>query len=142
MSTTKPSKAFWIISGVALLWNAMGVNQYLQQAYMTDAFKAMYTEEQLAIITSAPSWVIAVFAIAVFGGLLGSLALLLRKKIAIVLFIVSLIGIIAQMYHNLFVIDSVAIYGPGAAIMPIMVIAFALFLLWFSKFSDKKNWLS
>jgi hypothetical protein len=109
---------------------------------MTDAFKAMYTEEQLAIITSAPSWVIAVFAIAVFGGLLGSLALLLRKKIAIVLFIVSLIGIIAQMYHNLFVIDSVAIYGPGAAIMPIMVIAFALFLLWFSKFSDKKNWLS
>ena len=39
MSTTKPSKAFWIISGVALLWNAMGVNQYLQQAYMTDAFK-------------------------------------------------------------------------------------------------------
>ena len=122
MSTTKPSKAFWIISGVALLWNAMGVNQYLQQAYMTDAFKAMYTEEQLAIITSAPSWVIAVFAIAVFGGLLGSLALLLRKKIAIVLFIVSLIGIIAQMYHNLFVIDSVAIYGPGAAIMPIMVI--------------------
>ena len=142
MSTTKPSKAFWIISGIALLWNAMGVNQYLQQAYMTDAFKAMYTEEQLAIITSAPSWVIAVFAIAVFGGLLGSLALLLRKKIAIVLFIVSLIGIIAQMYHNLFVIDSVAIYGPGAAIMPIMVIAFALFLLWFSKFSDKKNWLS
>lgn len=142
MPTTKPSKAFWIISGIALLWNAMGVNQYLQQAYMTDAFKAMYTEEQLAIITSAPSWVIAVFAIAVFGGLLGSLALLLRKKIAIVLFIVSLIGIIAQMYHNLFVIDSVAIYGPGAAIMPIMVIAFALFLLWFSKFSDKKNWLS
>ena len=142
MSTTKPSKAFWIISGVALLWNAMGVNQYLQQAYMTDAFKAMYTEEQLVIITSAPSWVIAVFAIAVFGGLLGSLALLLRKKIAIVLFIVSLIGIIAQMYHNLFMIDSVAIYGPGAAIMPIMVIAFALFLLWFSKFSDKKNWLS
>lgn len=142
MSTTKPSKAFWIISGVALLWNAMGVNQYLQQAYMTDAFKEMYTVEQLEMISSSPSWVIAVFAIAVFGGLLGSLALLLRKKIAIVLFIVSLIGIIAQMYHNLFVIDSVAIYGPGAAIMPIMVIAFALFLLWFSKFSDKKNWLS
>jgi hypothetical protein len=141
MSTTKPSKAFWIISGVALLWNAMGVNQYLQQAYMTDAFKAMYTEEQLEMISSSPSWVIAVFAIAVFGGLLGSLALLLRRKIARELFIVSLIGIIAQMYHNLFMIDSVAIYGPGAAIMPIMVLAFALFLLWFSKFSEKKSWL-
>ena len=101
----------------------------------------MYTVEQLEMISSSPSWVIAVFAIAVFGGLLGSLALLLRRKIARELFIVSLIGIIAQMYHNLFMIDSVAIYGPGAAIMPIMVLAFALFLLWFSKFSEKKSWL-
>lgn len=142
MSTTKPSAAFWIISVIALIWNLMGVNQYIQQAYMTDSFKAMYTEEQLEMIASSPSWVIAVFAIAVFGGLLGSLALLFRRKIAIMLFIVSLIGIIAQMYHNLFVIDSVAIYGPGAAIMPAMILAFALFLLWYSKFADKKNWLS
>ena len=142
MSTTKPSAAFWIISVIALIWNLMGVNQYIQQAYMTDSFKAMYTEEQLEMIASSPSWVIAVFAIAVFGGFLGALALLLRKKVATILFTISLIGIIAQMYHNLFVIDSVAIYGPGAAIMPAMILAFALFLLWYSKFADKKNWLS
>jgi hypothetical protein len=142
MSTTKPSTAFWIISLIALIWNLMGVNQYIQQAYMTESFKAMYTEEQLEMITSAPSWVIAVFAIAVFAGFLGALALLLRKKIAKTLFIISLIAIVAQMYHNLFVIDSVAIYGPGAAIMPIVVLVFALFLLWYSKFVDKKNWLA
>ena len=141
MSITKPSTSFWIISVIALIWNLMGVNQYIQQAYMTDSFKAMYTEEQLAMITSSPSWVTAVFAIAVFGGFLGALALLLRKKVATILFTISLIGIIAQMYHNLFVIDSVAIYGPGAAIMPAMILAFALFLLWYSKFADKKNWL-
>lgn len=141
MSTTKPSTAFWIISVIALIWNLMGVNQYIQQAYMTESYKAMYTEEQLAMITSSPSWVTAVFAIAVFGGFLGALALLLRKKVATILFTISLIGIIAQMYHNLFVIDSVTIYGPGAAIMPAMILAFALFLLWYSKFADKKNWL-
>lgn len=142
MSTTKPSTAFWIISIIALIWNLMGVNQYIQQAYMTKSFKAMYTEEQLEMITSAPSWVTAVFAIAVFAGILGALALLLRKKIAKTLFIISLIAIVAQMYYNLFVIDSVAIYGPGAAIMPIVVLVFALFLLWYSKFADKKNWLA
>jgi hypothetical protein len=142
MSTTKPSITFWIISAIALIWNLMRVNQYIQQAYMTESFKAMYTEEQLAMITSSASWVTAVFAIAVFGGFFGALALLLRKKIAKILFIISLIGIVAQMYHNLFVIDSVAIYGPGAAIMPTMILAFALFLLWYSKFAEKKNWLS
>ena len=142
MSTTKPSTAFWIISIIALIWNLMGINQYIQQAFMTESFKAMYTEEQLEMITSAPTWVTAVFAIAVFAGFLGALALLLRKKIAEILFIISLIAIVAQMYHNLFVIDSVAIYGPGAAIMPIVVLLFALFLLWYSKFANKKNWLA
>ncbi|MEQ3661668.1 MAG: hypothetical protein ABNG98_03800 [Flavobacterium sp.] len=142
MTTTKPSTAFWVISIIALVWNALGVNQYIQQAYMTDAFKAMYNEEQLEMITSSPSWVTAVFAIAVFGGIFGSIALLLRKKIARILFIISLIGILAQMYHNLFVIDSVALFGSEAVIMPIMILVFAVFLLWYSKFADKKNWLS
>lgn len=142
MTTTKPSTAFWVISIIALVWNAMGVNQYIQQAYMTDAFKAMYNEEQLEMITSSPSWVTAVFALAVFGGIFGSIALLLRKKIARILFIISLIGILAQMYHNLFVIDSVALFGSEAVIMPIMILVFAVFLLWYSKFADKKNWLS
>jgi nitrate/nitrite transporter NarK len=102
----------------------------------------MYNEEQLEMITSSPSWVTAVFAIAVFGGIFGSIALLLRKKIARILFIISLIGILAQMYHNLFVIDSVALFGSEAVIMPIMILVFAVFLLWYSKFADKKNWLS
>ena len=142
ITTIKPSKGFWIIGIIALIWNLMGVFQYLQQAYMTDSFKEMYTEEQLKMISDSPSWATAAFAIAVFAGAIGSLLLLLRKNIAKSIFIISLIGIIVQMYHNFIVIDSMAIYGPGAAAMPIMVIGFALFLIWYSNYSIKKGWLN
>ena len=79
-STTKPPVWFWIISVVALLWNGMGVNAYLQQAYMTEGFKAQYNAEQLEAIANTPAWVTAAFAIAVFAGFLGCVGLLLRKK--------------------------------------------------------------
>ena len=139
---TKPSKSFWIISILALIWNLMGVNQYLQQAYNTESFKAMYNEEQLQAIANTPSWAIAAFAVAVFSAVLGCISLLLRKKWAQFFFGLSLLGVIIQMYHNLFVIKSIAVYGPGAMFMTILILIVALFLYWYSKFIQKKNWVS
>ncbi|CAM1353942.1 hypothetical protein [Tenacibaculum insulae] len=139
----KPTIWFWVLSIIALLWNAMGVNQYLQQAYNTDTFKAMYPDEKvLEMALNTPSWVMAAFAIAVFSGLLGSIFLLLRKKIAKPVFIVSLVTIVIQMFYNVFMSGAMDVYGPGAVIMPIMVIGFAVFILWYTKKSATKGWLS
>ena len=80
MSTTKPPIWYWIISVIALVWNGMGVNAYLQQAYDTESYRTMYTQEQLDIAANLPAYITAAFAIAVFGGTLGSILLLLRKN--------------------------------------------------------------
>ena len=90
----KPSMGFWVISIVAFIWNAMGVNAYVQQAYQTDSFKAAYTAEQLEIMSRLPSWYTAVFAVAVFASLLGCIFLLLRKKLAVTLFKLGLLAVI------------------------------------------------
>ncbi len=142
-SSIKPPVWFWIISVIALLWNLAGVNQYLQQAYQTDSFKEVYnTPELIEMINSAPAWATAAFAIAVFAGALGCIALLLRKSWAKSLFVLSLIGIVVQMVYNLFMSKAMEVYGPGAAIMPIMVMLFGIFLIWFSKKSIAKGWIS
>ncbi len=80
-SVNKPTTAFWIICAIALLWNTLGANAYLQQAYKTEAFKSQYNAEQLAIIDSSPIWVTVAFAMGIFGGVIGSLGLLFRKKL-------------------------------------------------------------
>ena len=86
---TKPTVSFWIISVIALVWNLMGVSQYIQQAYNTDSFRAMYTAEQLEMMDATPAWSTAAFAIAVFAATFGCVSLLLRKKWAYMLFLIS-----------------------------------------------------
>lgn len=141
-NSNKPSAIFWIIGVIALIWNLMGVSAYLMQAYKTDAFKAMYTPEQLEVINNMPTWATAAFAIAVFGGALGSLLLLLRKQLAKPVFILSFVGIIVQFIYNFFMANSMEVYGPGSLVMPILTIAFAFFLIVYAKNGIKKGLLS
>jgi hypothetical protein len=140
-SSTKPPVWFWVIGVIALLWNLMGVNAYLQQAYRTEAFTSMLTSEQLDLVNSTPAWAIGAFAIAVFAGALGCIALLLRKSWAKSLFLLSLIGIIVQMIYNLFISKAMEVYGPGAVVMPILVMLVGIFLVWYSKRSIIKGWI-
>ena len=141
-NSNKPKALFWIISVIALIWNLLGVSAYLMQAYQTDSFKEMYTPEQLEIITNAPAWATAAFGIAVFGGALGSLLLLLRKRLANIILSLSFVGIIVQFCYNFFVANSMEVYGPGALVMPLLTIAFGLFLVIYSKNKIKEGILS
>ncbi|WP_027391586.1 hypothetical protein [Aquimarina latercula] len=142
MSTTNKLPVwFWVISIIALLWNIMGVMAYLGQAYMTEEILNAMPEADQHFYNNIPAWVTSVFAIAVFSGLFGCIALLIRKKIAIILFIVSLLGILAQQTYNFFIQDFVELSGQRVY-MPVMILVFAIFLIWFSKFSNSKGWIS
>ena len=133
-STAKPPVWFWIVSVIALLWNGSGVYMYLIQAYDTESFRAMYPDpEMLEMANNTPAWVTAAYAIAVFAGLLACIGLLLRKKWAKPLFLVSLLGAIVSNAHHLFMSKAIELYGTEAVIMPIVVIVIGIFLVWFAK---------
>jgi len=138
----KPPVWFWIVSGIALIWNAMGVQAYLDQAYMTPDKLATLPEDQQAMYMDTPAWVTAAFAIAVFGGTIASILLLLKKKIAYTVFVVSLVGILAQMSYAFFMSGSTDSFGPGGMIMPIMIILAGVALVYFSKKATANGWLS
>jgi hypothetical protein len=139
-SSTKPPVWFWIISIIALLWHLMGVNAYLQQAYRTDAFTSMLNADQLSAINDMPAWVTGAFAVAVFAGALGCIALLLRKKWARTIFSLSLLGVVIQMIHHLLISNYNELFGPP--IMPSLAIIVLLFLIWYSKRANAKGWIS
>ncbi len=141
-SSKKLSASFWIISVIALIWNLMGVFAYLAQAYMTDADISALPEEQIALHENLPAWVTAAFAIAVFGGTIGCILLLLRKKLATMVFVISFVAILAQMTYNFFMSKAIEVYGPGGLIMPIMVIIIGYFLIYYSKKATNNGWLS
>lgn len=136
LTTNKPPVWFWIVSVVALIWNAMGIDHYLGQAYNTERWRSNFeTSEQIETALSHPSWLVAAFAIAVFAGALGSIALLLRKKWANGLLLLSLLAVIIQMGYLL-----IKGYTDNLP-MTIMIIVFAVLLVWFSKYATSKKWL-
>jgi hypothetical protein len=135
-------RSFLIIAVVALLWNLMGVLQYIMLVTTGPEALAKMSEAERALIESMPAWATGAFAIAVFGGLLASVGLLLKKAWCMPLFLLSLIGIIVQFSYWLLIADTIAVHGPGAVVMPLLVTAIAVFLVWYSRDARARGSLS
>lgn len=139
--TNKPTAVFWIIGIVALIWNIFGVGAYLAQAFMTDEVKAALPQADQDMYATMPAWVTAAFAIAVFAGFLGCVALLMRKSWAIALFGMSLIGVLAQQVYNFFIQEYIEISG-FSIIGPIAIVIISFFLLYYARAMKFKGVLS
>jgi hypothetical protein len=140
-SVSRVHWSFWAIGAVALIWNVAGVVNFFVQ--MDPEALAAYRESERAIVESRPAWATGAFAIAVFGGALGCLLLLLRKSAAYYLFIASLLGVILTMIHTLGIFGPSIDFSPfeifGIILMPLVV---AAFLIWYSKLAETKRWIS
>ena len=141
-STKKPGISFLIIGIVALVWNLMGVMAYLDQAYMTEEELLAKSIAEQALYNDLPAWVTGAFAISVFGGALASILLLLRKKLASSLFMLSFITILAQMSYNYFVSNAAEIFGLGDMIISALVLIIGAFLIWYSRKQEKAGILN
>ena len=118
------------LGGIA--WNLFGVVQFAGSLTATEAtlIASGLTADQAAVMTGYPTWMTAAFAIGVFGGLAGSVLLLLRRAQAMPILLASLVA-----YAALWIGDAVhgvfaALGAPQVIILTIVVaIAAALFAL-------------
>ncbi len=138
---TSPPIWFWVISIIALLWCLMDMSAFFMRVLMTDEALLTMPENQRHHLQSIPFWVNVVFAFEVFGGTLGCIGLLLRKKWALPLFIVSLLGVLSQTTYIYFLSDSIATIGVLAVVMPLVAILISIGLIILAKSSISKGWL-
>lgn len=99
----KPPIWFWIIGSFALLWNGMGLAAYFQQFMMSAEFFAALRPEQQQLLIGQPIWLTGAFATAVFAGFVGSISILLRKRIAVRLYLLSMLAVFIQ-FGGLFLV--------------------------------------
>lgn len=132
---------FWSAAAFGLLWNLYGMYQFGGSLSATSEtlVAAGMTPAQAEMYLGLPAWLGAVFAVGVSGGLVGSLALLARHRVAAPLFTASLVG-----YVLLFVGDA---YHGVFASMPVQlaILAFVLMvaagLLWTALFARRRGLL-
>ena len=124
-----------IVAALGLLWNLYGVYEYLKSVGMVGGADA-------AAAGAMPAWVTGAFAIAVFGGVLGCIGLLLLKRWAKLLLLLSLLGVLA-MDLWMFVLSGLGGTMPGAEMgVTICVLLVAILLVWLAHTADRKGWLS
>ena len=142
-NSNKPGIPFWIIGVIALLWNGMGVNSYLQIAFKTEASTIDMNAEQIALMNDTPAWMTALFAIAVFSGIIASILFLMRKKLAVTLFIISFVAATIQQLYWLFGTNATDVFADMQPyLMPILIIIFGAFWVWYSKDQKSKGVLT
>lgn len=90
----------WLVGLLGLAWNGFGANDYLQTQLGNVDYIASMTEGMnidpaaaLAFFQSMPAWADALWALGVWGSVLGSVLLLMRSRHAVTAFIVSLAGL-------------------------------------------------
>lgn len=139
----KPNTGYWVIAVIALIWNLMGVAAYSMQSFlMTDEMKAALPTEQIELINSSPGWLNIVFAIGVFSGLFGCIMLLIKNKLAVALFGISLLMVLIQNLYGWTMTNAAEVYGAAMGyVMPLVVITIAIFLYFYSKGAAQKGWL-
>ena len=131
--------SFWLIGTVALLWNVADAANYLVQVMNPEAIDG-YRAAERALIDGRPAWATGAFAIAVFGGSIGCLLLLLRKSAAFYVFVASLLGVMVTMIHAFGVVGWRL--DVGTLMPPLMSLVVAAVLVWYSKHAEGKRWIS
>jgi len=132
--------SFWLIGVIALTWHVLGSANYLMQ--MNNEIVSRLPDTHRAIIEGRPAWATGGFAIAVFGGAVASLLLLLRKSAALYLFIASLLGVLVTMIHTVRVAGSVAAFGGSEIfVMVLLPIIVGGLFVWYSRYAEQRNWI-
>jgi hypothetical protein len=138
---TSARAPYWITAAAlgGMAWNIFGAIQFAGSVAATKAslIASGLTADQATVMAGYPAWMTAAFAVGVFGGLAGSILLLLRRSVAAQVLLVSLLAYVAlwigDALHGVF-----AAMGAPQVVILSLVVAIAAGLLVLSRHSAAK----
>ncbi|UZK66132.1 hypothetical protein [Sphingomonas sp. M1-B02] len=138
----RPPAWFRIVAVILLLWGLMGAaSVYLHVAYGAD-MDPKATDWDRAYYAALPGWFTPVYAVAVGGGLLGAIALLMGSRLAKPLFIVSLIAVVVQFGYVFLGTDMLARKGAAITVpFPLFIAAVAAAQVWLADLAQRRGWI-
>ena len=135
-------KWFKVVAVVALLWNLLGCIAFASDLRLTPDDVAKLPEAQQALYAARAAWAVAATGIAVIGGALGCIGLLLGKRWAFVVFVLSLTGILLQDFGLFVVVDGASLAGPGAVAIQTFVLLVGVGLVYLGRIGVARRWLT
>lgn len=129
---------FWLVTLVSLLWNGFGGYDYTMSHLQGEAYyrQTGMSEAVIAFMQTYPTWMHAVWAVGVWGSVLGSLLFVARSRWAFHAFALSALGAAGALAYNLTTPGASAIMSP---VMPGVILAICLFFVWYASTMTKRG---
>lgn len=135
----RPVAGWFIIAAVAsLLFMGLGCISYLMHVFANPAAMPL---DQRAAHEAEPAWVTGAYAVAVWIGLIGALLLVLRRKIAEWLLLLSLIAVLVWLAGLILVTQLRENMSANDLLVAMIVTALTWTVYWFARHSRQRGWL-
>jgi hypothetical protein len=135
---TRPPLFFWLVSLALLLWGLGGASIYVAyfvespQQFAQTAEASEHRQAYAAYVASIPAWAIAVGIVAAVTRLLGAIALLLRRRWALPLFVVSSVFFLVALYRAFVLAGAGKVMGGTHIAIELAFVALGAFGVWFA----------
>lgn len=131
----------WLVGVIAVLFNFIGVFDFVMSMAQGAKYQASagMTPEQIAHYQGMPGWMTAVWAIGVFGAFGASILLLLRKKLAFPVFVLSLAAFAVSLLYTYVLTNGGAVMGTQMAIASAVIAALLVFFIAYSRFMSARG---
>lgn len=115
----------WLIATIGGLWSLMGVLSFTLTQMNVEAVMSRFPQQQREYFESFPLWAVGFWAIGVFGGVIGCLLLMLKKRQACHVLLASVIGMIVCNLGGLFLLGGMEVMREtgalGLTVFPVIV---------------------
>ena len=115
----------WLVGLFAVLFNAIGVFDFVMNLAQGPQYLASagMTPEHVAHYQQMPGWMFVVWAVGVFGAFIASLLVLLRRRQAFAVFVVSLVAFLVSLLYTYVLTNGGAVMGTQMAITSAVIAA-------------------
>jgi hypothetical protein len=135
----RPIAAWFMVAAIlSLLFMGLGCVSFLMHV-LADTNNLPL--DQQAAYAAEPAWVTGAYAIAVFVGLAGAVLLLLKRKLAEPLLLLSLAAVLIWLAGLLLVTPLRESMSANDLLVAIVVCALTWTIYWFARHSRQRGWL-
>lgn len=140
MSRIRPPVWFRIVAIVLVLWGIVGVFAF--HASFLESVRATMDAYDRKLYDAWPVWYAPVYGVAVWTGLIGSVLLALRRRVARPFFVVSLVAVVVMFGWTFVATDLIAVKGVvTATAFPIAIALTCVFQIWLAGYAERRGWI-
>ncbi len=131
----------WVVGVAAVLFNAVGAFDYVMSKIQGAEYMSAggMTAAQIDFIQNYPMWMNVVWPTGVWTAFAASILILLRRKIALPLFIISLAAFLLNQLYIQVLSNGGDILGPSMGIISVVITSELVALIWYTRVQTRRG---